>query len=67
MKLPITQITRRFKELEIDGRAVKVDDKCSDAEIENLHEVLCKIDIAYDPEIHNKTKKCFDAQVEGIY
>eukprot|EP00957_Ditylum_brightwellii_P013385 1010902-Ditylum_brightwellii.AAC.1 len=66
MKLHITQITRRFQELEFDGRAVKAHDKCSDAEIKNLHKALCKINSTYDPGICSKAKK-IDAQVEGTY
>ena len=53
MNVPIQQIASRFKYLDLNGRHVVVDEKCTDDDVESLHSILGKIDHQYDPEIRS--------------
>ena len=44
MNVPIQKIASRFKYLDIGGRPVVVDEKCTDDDVGSLHSILKKID-----------------------
>lgn len=56
MNVPIQQIASRFKYLDIGGRPVVVDEKCTDDDVGSLHSILKKIDQQYNPEIRSTSQ-----------
>ena len=54
--LPISQISKRFKGLELSGRDVIVEERCSEDVCSGFHKILKSIDEKYDSSIRQSSK-----------
>ena len=56
MALPISQVSKRFEGLELSGRDVKVEQRCSEGICSGFHKVLKSIDEKYDSSIRESAR-----------